>query len=470
MRGSVIGLNQQVPTNDGQSTYINLDNAATTPPFRSVMSAINEFAPWYSSVHRGNGFKSRMSTAMYEEARDVVHAFVGSNAGEYTVMFGNNTTWAINKLSYRLPLRKTDIVLISHLEHHSNDLPWRARATVKRIKVLPDGAIDRDDFLQLLGRYKGRVKLVALSGASNVTGYMPDIHWFATKTHEAGAQIFIDCAQLAAHRPITMKPLNDPAHVDYIAFSGHKMYAPFGCGVLVGRRDTFTRGVPEYTGGGTIASVTTQQVDWAMPPDSEEAGSPNVMGAIALTAAIKTIQAIGWERIIVHETMLANYALCKLQELPGIRLYRNSDPQAVSLHSGVIPFTLDDVPSHLVAACLGFEWGIGVRSGCFCAQPYVMSLLNLNPKVVRSRILHNRRDAIGSLVRVSFGLYNTRHEIDRLTQALTAVARGQYANYRVDRRTGQYTPTQPTTNSRLLHDMSTISCKIPHSTAPAPAL
>ena len=238
-REYMVGLNTQVPTAQGQRTYSNLDNAATTPPFQSVMRAVNEFAPWYSSVHRGSGFKSRLSTGAYEEAHEVVRNFIGGNSDEHVVIFGKNTTEAINKLSYRLPLRKTDIILISHLEHHSNDLPWRKQANVKRIKTLADGSIDRDDYLRLLDRYGKRIKLVALSGASNVTGYLPDIHWFAKQAHASGAQILVDCAQLAAHRVIDIKRLDDPEHLDYIAFSAHKMYAPFGCGALVGRRDTF---------------------------------------------------------------------------------------------------------------------------------------------------------------------------------------------------------------------------------------
>ncbi len=440
LRTYFAGLDTTVPILGGKRHYINLDNAASTPPLKSVLSVVEEFAPWYASVHRGTGFKNRLSTAAYEDARTIVGDFVGANPTEHTVIFGKNTTDAINKLSYRLRLRKTDVVLISHLEHHSNDLPWRAQATVKRIAVLPDGHLDREDFQRLLEHYNSRVKLVAISGASNVTGHLPDIHWFARQTHAAGAQIFVDCAQLAAHRNIDIGRLNDPSHVDYIAFSAHKMYAPFGCGALVGRRDTFKRGTPEYVGGGTIASVTTKTVDWALPPESEEAGSPNVIGAVALAKAIKTLDDIGLERIASHESILTAHALLRLREVPGLKLYGCQDPQATATRSGVIPFTLEAVPSQLVAACLGFEWGIGVRSGCFCAQPYVMSLLNQNPNCVRSSILHNRRDAVAGLVRVSFGLYNTLAEIDTLVEALTAIAQGHHKKYAVDGQSGLYTP------------------------------
>jgi len=441
----IAGLDTLVPIRGSEwRPYINLDNAASTPPFKSVLQVVNDFAPWYSSVHRGNGLKSRLSTCAYEEAREIVMRFFGANSAEHVVIFGKNTTEAINKLSYRLPLRKADIVLISHLEHHSNDLPWRARATVKRIGLTPEGGIDHKDFVALLNRYQGRVKVVTISGASNVTGHIPDIHWFARKAHEVGAHIAVDCAQLAAHRPIHMGSLDDPEHLDYIAISGHKMYAPFGTGALIGRRNTFMRGEPEYRGGGTITVVTPKTVDWAFPPDSDEAGSPNVVGAVALARAIKTLEQIGMDTIARHEAALTRYALTKLKGVPDLTVYGASEPNYTTDRSGVIPFAIKNIPSHLVAAILGFEWGIGVRSGCFCAQPYVMSLLGADRHTqhhVRYNLLHRRHDLVPGLVRISLGLYNTREEIDTVMTALKAIARGEHGAYDVDQTTGLYTPT-----------------------------
>lgn len=341
--------------------YINLDNAASTPAFRSVAQAVQDYLPWYSSVHRGNGLKSRLSTEVYEQARQVIRSFVGAHPDEHEVIFGKNTTEAINKLAYRMRLRRSDIVLVSNLEHHSNDLPWRAKATTKRIPTLPTGEIDRQEYVALLQRHKGYVRLVALSGASNVTGHVPDIHWFAEQAHSVGARILVDCAQLAAHRPINMRLLNDPKHLDYIAISGHKMYAPFGSGALIGRKDTFMHGAPEYQGGGTVSVVTPATVDWALPPDREEAGSPNVVGAVTLAKAIKELQAIGLDIIQKHETKLTRYALQKLSDVHGLELYGDTEPQHAAARLGVIPFTLTGVPPHLVAAVLGYEWGIGDR-------------------------------------------------------------------------------------------------------------
>lgn len=401
------------------------------------------YMPWYSSVHRGNGLKSRLSTDLYEESRRIIGDFVGADPVEHTIIFGKNTTEAINKLSYRLPLCKSDIVLISQLEHHSNDLPWRARATVKRISLTANGSIDKKDFIRLLDEHKGRIKLVALCGASNVTGHIPDIHWFARKTHGAGAHIMVDAAQLAAHRAIDMKRLNNPEHLDYLAISGHKMYAPFGSGALIGRRDTFLGGAPEYRGGGTVNFVTPKLVDWAMPPDSDEAGSPNVVGAVAMARAAKLLESVSFDTIAEHEANLTRYALKKLKRIPSLVLYGDPLPARAAARSGVIPFTLKNKPPHLVSAILGYEWGIGVRSGCFCAHPYVMDLLGIGrqgQQRMRYNLLHRNRRAIPGMVRVSFGLYNTHQEIDRLIEALQAITRGDHGTYNVNVATGFYSP------------------------------
>lgn len=436
-----------IATRQGRRAYINFDNAASTPPLKGVMEAVNDYMPWYSSVHRGNGLKSRLSTELYEETRQIIGEFVGADPDEYVVIFGKNTTEAINKLSYRLSLGKKDIVLISHLEHHSNDLPWRARATVKRIGLTADGGIDKKDYEMLLRKYAAQIKLVAISGASNVTGHTPDIPWFARKAHEAGAQILVDAAQLAAHRRIDMRSLNDPEHLDYIAISGHKMYAPFGTGALIGRRDTFTRGEPEYRGGGTVNFVTPKLVDWALSPGSDEAGSPNVVGAIAMARAARLLQTMRLDAIARHESELTAYALIQLHTVPGLQIFGDSRPENTLHRSGVIPFTLQNTPPHLVSAILGYEWGIGVRSGCFCAHPYVMSLLSIDKRGqqrIRYNLLHRRHDAVPGMVRVSFGLYNTQDEIDRLIEALATIADGKYGKYEVDPATGSYVPVDST--------------------------
>ncbi|HET7376026.1 MAG TPA: aminotransferase class V-fold PLP-dependent enzyme, partial [Anaerolineae bacterium] len=341
VRERIVGINQQVPLLNGETrAYINFDNAASTPALREVLDTVNDFMKWYSSVHRGTGFKSRVATQAYDDARHIVADFVGANMKDHTVIFGKNTSEAINKLSYRFPLNKDDIVLVSLLEHHSNDLPWRAQARVEHIMADKLGHLDENDLDRLLQQYAGKVKLVAITGASNVTGLMPDAHRIAEKAHAAGAQILVDCAQLAPHRVVAMGALDDPAHFDYVSISAHKMYAPFGTGALIGRRDTFEVGEPEYRGGGTIEIVTVDNVEWSGSPDRDEAGSPNVVGAVALAAAIKSLDKIGMSNIADHEAELTAYALEHLRPIEGLQIYGDTDTRSTAKRLGVLPFNI----------------------------------------------------------------------------------------------------------------------------------
>jgi cysteine desulfurase/selenocysteine lyase len=443
VRERVAGINTRVPLLNGEThPYINFDNAASTPVLGDVLDTVNEFALWYASVHRGTGFKSKVATQAYDDARRLVAEFVGANLRDHTVIFGKNTTEAINKLSYRLPLTKDDVVLVSLLEHHSNDLPWRAHANVEHIQADELGRLDEADLDRLLSKYAGRVKLVAITGASNVTGHLPDIHHIAEQAHRASAQVLVDCAQLAPHRPVSMGALDDPAHLDYVAISAHKMYAPFGTGALIGRRDTFERGAPEYRGGGTIELVTVDQVEWAGPPDRDEAGSPNVVGAVALAAAIKALTKIGLHVIADHEAELTAYTLERLATIDGLEIYGDKNPRTAAQRLGVIPFNIRGLSHFLVAAILGTEWGIGVRNGCFCAHPYLLHLLGLSEEEagrVRRDILGNDRHDMPGLTRISFGLYNTAEEVDVLVQALTNIARGKYyGRYTQDVKSGEF--------------------------------
>jgi len=443
VRQRIVGIDRVVPVLDGSTRpYINFDNAASTPTLQDVLDTVNEFMHWYSSVHRGTGFKSKVATQAYDDARRIVAEFVGANQKDHTVIFGKNTTDAINKLSYRLPLKKDDVVLVSLLEHHSNDLPWRAQAHVEHIKADELGRLDVADLDRLLEVYTGRVKLVAITGASNVTGHLPDIHAIARKAHAAGAEILIDCAQLAPHRRVAMGDLNDPAHLDYVSISAHKMYAPFGTGALIGRKDTFEKGEPEYRGGGTIEIVTVDNVEWAGAPDRDEAGSPNVVGAVALAAAIKALNQIGMDVIAKHEAELTAYALEQLKSIEQLEIYGETDVATVRHRLGVIPLNVKGMSHFKAAAILGMEYGIGVRNGCFCAHPYLLHLMRLTDEEsnrVRHDILSNNRHDMPGLVRISFGMYNTAAEVDVVVQALRDIAQGNYAGqYVQDVKSGEY--------------------------------
>jgi selenocysteine lyase/cysteine desulfurase len=439
------GVDIQVPTLLGEDVrYINLDNAASTPPIQAVSEGIDRFLKYYSSVHRGTGFKSQLSTWAYERSRDLVLDFVGADHNRDVCIFGKNATEAINQLARTFPWDNRDVVLVSEMEHHSNDLPYRPVAEVMRVKVRPDGKLDEEDFDRLLDQFADRVGLVALTGASNVTGWINPIHQLAEKAHAVGAKILIDCAQLAPHRRLKMRSGGDLEPIDFIALSAHKLYAPFGSGALVGPKELLGHAPIGYAGGGTVELVTTDEILWSSPPERFEAGSPNVVGAIAFGLAIKSLQAIGMESVNAHEAQLTTYALEKLNRVEGLKIYGGSNQSDTSNRLGVIPFELEGISHFLVAAILGYEFGIGVRSGCFCAHPYILKLLSLSEASVsnhRNRIQSRDRTDMPGLVRISFGLYNCKADVDALAAALAQIARREWkGDYQQDPETGEFTP------------------------------
>jgi selenocysteine lyase/cysteine desulfurase len=432
-RERIVGLDETIPLLDGRlAPYINLDNAASTPALCAVLDAVQRFLPYYSGVHRGTGFKSRLSTVAYDEAHAAIARFVGADPQTATVIFGKNTTEAINKLAFHYPLGPQDVVLSTVMEHHSNDLPWRRRAPVVRAAVTPDGRLDEDDIDRLLAVYGERVALLSVSGASNVTGFVQPIHRLARKAHAVGARILVDAAQLAPHRRIDVKAPGDPEHLDYVVLSAHKMYAPFGTGALVGRSDTFLQGPPEHQGGGTVEIVTPTDVYWAGLPDREEAGSPNVVGAVAMAVAAQTLMDAGMDGVARHEASLTAHALERLQAVTDLTVYGTGDLTAGADRVGVIAFNLGSLPHALVAAVLGYEAGIGVRSGCFCAQSYVAHLLGRaagRPDRWQPEHLAAQRADRPGMVRLSLGVYNTCDEVDALVDMLGRITRHDYCGH-----------------------------------------
>lgn len=333
-------------------------------------------------------------------------------------------------------------MLTNGMEHHSNHLPWRFNSQVVHVDLLPDGRLDEKDYDEKLAAYQEKIALVAITGASNVTGVINPIHRLAEKAHAIGAKIAVDCAQLAPHRKVDMRPLTDPGHLDYIAISAHKMYAPFGTGALIGRRDTFDQGPPEYSGGGTVEIVTLENVAWAGAPDRDEAGSPNTVGAVALAATIQQLEEVGMATVAEHEAELTAYSLQAFREIPGMQIYGDPHPDTARDRLGVIPFNLDSKSHFLVASILGHEFGVGVRSGCFCAHPYVIHLLGLSSDeamVAQQKILTGDKGDMPGLIRASFGLYNSIEEVDYLCECLDRISRDEFeGTYRQDAVSGEY--------------------------------
>jgi selenocysteine lyase/cysteine desulfurase len=445
-RHRIVGVGRAVPISGGRrAVYVNFDNAATTPALRDVADCVTEFLDWYGSVHRSTGARSYVSTRCYDRSREIVAAFVGADPDRHTAIFTRNTTDSINKLARVLSREERPRVLCTILEHHSNLLPWRRNAF--RVECVDcrasDAALDLEQLEQKLRRHSGAVRLVAVTGASNVTGFAPPIHRIARLAHEHGAEIFVDAAQLAAHHPLEMGKPGEPESLDYVAFSAHKMYAPFGAGILVGPKAAFERGEPTQVGGGTARLVSEDRIVWADAPAREEGGTPNLVGAVAMAKAAQALAEIGLERIAAHEAALRARLAELLGGIPRVRVFGAETPQDHS-QVGIIGFTADRMDHSLLAAALGHEWGIGLRHGCFCAHPYVMRLLGVGAKEVekfaRKAELNDHSEFPG-LVRISLGLYNTRQEVDYVAEAVRDLLdRGPRERYVLDRPTGEYIP------------------------------
>ncbi|MEZ0165289.1 aminotransferase class V-fold PLP-dependent enzyme [Kineococcus sp. LSe6-4] len=385
----VVGADTVVPlATGGTTTYVNLDNAASTPALRAVADRVAQVLPHYASVHRGAGYLSRVSTALFEQARGEVGRFAGARP-EDLVVFTRSTTDALDLLARAVPPGAR--VLVADVEHHANLLPWQrsARTTVVR------GGADAEETTALLEAElaAGRYGLLAVAGASNVTGEVLPLRRLARAAHDAGARIAVDGAQLLPHRRVDV----GRDGIDYLALSGHKLYAPFGSGALVGRRDWLDAADPYLAGGGATLDVRHDGVRWATGPDRHEAGSPNVVGAVALAQACLTLGALPPGALEAHEAALRARLVDGLEALPGVQVVRPHPQDAV----GVVTLTVPGRSVSEVAAYLSAEHGTGVRDGRFCA--------------------HRFADALGLAeggLRVSTGVGTSSADVDRLLRAL----------------------------------------------------
>ena len=444
------GINFKVPLPSGKKRrFVNFDHAATTPPLRSVLEHVNRCTEWSSSVHRGAGFKSALTTRAHQTARETLARFFGTDPDYHILLFCSNTTDAINRVATQLcngePSEK-DVILCSMLEHHSNMLPWQAQ----QLNVVfihaksPCCMLDLDHLEELLKKYEGRVRLVCMTGASNITGLIPPLAEAAALVHAHGARILVDGAQLAAHRPINMGKADSPFCIDFLVFSGHKMYAPFGSGGLIGPRDFFEQGPPGIKGGGAVDFVELNHVEWTGLPDKAEAGTPNVLGIFAMTEAAETLSALGMDRIARHESELMRHLLNGLKTIPEIEIFGGCETVDEEKRVAVVPIQSTRYPHAHLAAILAHEWGIGVRNGCFCAQPYTGHLLQVTPEE-RSQHLEmlkqNDRSEMPGFVRISIGLPNTEKDVDWLLKALKHIhTQPTQLSYRENQETGEYVP------------------------------
>lgn len=373
--------------------YAHLDHGATTPAFVAVAEQISSAAVTYSSVHRGAGFASRVTSSRYEQARESVADFVGAREDDQ-VVFTRNTTDSFNLLARALPTGTTVFVFAS--EHHAALLPW---SDVVRLPIPHSHAEAAMILDEALRTNPAEHQLVVVTGASNVTGEHWPVERLAALAHEHGARFALDAAQVAPHRRIDISALD----VDWIAFSGHKVYAPFGAGVLVGRSDWLDAADPYLAGGGATSRVGEDRTEWNCGPARHEAGSPNVLGAVALATACEIITEHE-EAILAHEQGLRTHLLQGLAAIEGVHVH--------TLFGGVegapvATITVDGYSSEEVARILGDDHGIGVRDGKFCAHLLVDDLLADQDQ--------------DTAVRISAGLGTTTEHLDRLLFALRSL-------------------------------------------------
>lgn len=419
----VVGAGLTVPLATGERIeYANLDHAASTPCLCSVQDTVDELLPWYASVHRGAGFASQVSTMVYERARDVLREFVGARTQD-AVVFTRNTTDALNLLARSLP-DSTSVVLFD-TEHHAALLPWRGR-WVRRIQTPPSASQAIAAVDAILTKAPRGPRLVVVTGASNVTGELWPVAELAEVARRHQARIALDAAQLAPHRPIDIQACD----VDYVALSGHKLYAPFGAGALIGRGDWLQAAEPYLAGGGATQQVIPWEdqlgVAWSAVPERHEAGSPNVVGVHALAAACQVLTT-RWPNIQAHELALLHRLRTGLRDIPGLSELSIFDGPRV----GVVSFTITGHDPGLIAAALSAEYGIGVRDGAFCAH------------IATRRLLTKVGSTQQRALRASLGLGSTAEHVDRLVNALhTLVTTGPHLSYRLA--DGRWVPERDT--------------------------
>ncbi|MFZ0047892.1 MAG: aminotransferase class V-fold PLP-dependent enzyme [Streptosporangiaceae bacterium] len=402
----VLGSDLKVTLADGRVvSYANLDYAATAPCLAAVASAVNDLLPWYASVHRGAGAASRRCTREYEQARETIADFLGARPDD-CVIFTRNTTDALNLLARALPAGT--MVYGWDGEHHANLLPW-ARVTRLPVPAAPGDAVTQlRDALAAAG--DTGPALVTVTGASNVTGEIWPIAELAEVAHAHGARLAVDAAQLAPHRQISLTD----SGVDYLAMSGHKTYAPFGAGVLAGPADWLDDAAPYLAGGGATAYVgDTFDVRWATGPARHEAGTPNLLGAVALATACATLAAANRPALEAAEQALVRRLRDGLAGLAGVEELRTFGPEHDRV--GIVTFAMTGFEAIDVSAYLAAEHGIGVRDGQFCAHPLARRLL--------AGASERAGQPLGDYaVRASLGLGTTTEHVDRLITGVTELA------------------------------------------------
>lgn len=436
LRAGTTGLNVQYQLATGEKTRrIYLDSTASTLQLGLVRDVLDKYLPYYANTHTHAHFNAKLSTREFEWAHEMVRDFVGGDAATHGAFFvGSGTTGGINRVARTLAQkwRERDVVITTVMEHHSNDLPHRknfARVVHVPVKITESGfgCADVERLAQALREHSGRVNYVAVTGVSNVTGIVNPIYDIAELAHQHGAQIMVDAAQMAAHVPIQMSGHANPArNLDIVCLSGHKMYAPGAPGAVITRRELFSGVEPDEVGGGMVDDVYLDRyLSTDNFPDREEAGTPNIAGAIALASVMCALQKVGMDNVEAEETALINDAVAQLTAIDDVVVYGSPDTGEYR-RAGAISINIRGMHHSLTAAILNDYFNIAVRNACFCAHPYVREMIADDLGEQMDDLSNEELEALAELhrgmVRASFGLYNDHADVDALAAALRHIA------------------------------------------------
>ncbi len=418
--------------------YVNLDNAATTPPLLVVQKTVDNYLNSYGSVHRGAGTKSKISTDLYEESREIIKDFVGASQDTY-VLFSGNTTAAMNMAAYYFSFLQGKVA-VSTIEHSSSWLPWIKSEGIKMLGDKQVEMVEMEKINQLI-QDKGReqvlqydvnenfefdlasiekllqenqIKAFVLTACSNATGYCPDIKKIGELVHKYGAYFIVDGCQFVQHHKINMQEMG----IDFLAASGHKFYAPYGGGFLIGPKKFFDNFISYQIGGGNLPYITKDgeflryQNQLAHDP-----GTPNAVGAVAMASALKELTKIGVENVERYEKELSSKLYSYLITNPKVEVYVSEN------HLGsVVPFNIKGRDPRQVAEELNNRFGIGVRAGSFCVYNVVRKLLKITDETkIIADVKSNIENAVPGFIRASFSLCNSDKDVERLIEALEKI-------------------------------------------------
>jgi len=435
LRETTVGIDIEYLLASGEkSRRVYLDSTASTLQLGLVRDVMAKYMPYYSNTHTSAHFGAKLSTVEFDWAHNMVMSFVNADPETYTTFFvGSGTTGGINRIARTLRVKRPErrVVITSIMEHHSNDLPHRQH--FDHVVHVPTqmngnnlGCVDIDQIEKALKEHGDNVNYISVTGVSNVTGIVNPIYDIAELAHRYNTLILVDAAQMAAHVPIKMSGHDNPArNIDMLALSGHKMYAPSSPGVVITRKDLFSGIDPVEVGGGMVDDV---HINRYLPtenfPDREEAGTPNIVGAIALATVMHALDSIGMDFIDEEETSIVREAIEQLESIDDVMVYGDTDPER-SKRTGALSFNIRGMDHAMTAAILNDYFNISVRNACFCAHPYVREMITDELSELSDDLTNEELEALAELhrgmVRASFGIYNDSSDVVALGNAVREI-------------------------------------------------